>query len=152
MSLGRSLHQSILVRVMVWCHQAPSHYLSQCWPRFMPSYDVTRPQGVKISSKPSLLSHTTNTLPASPLSSNAVFHIHTFPLVASLSHFIRQFHAQPVGSGGISRAKHEYQQTILGAEDAGTTLLAVVTEDGFVFLHLSWNTGVGATAHVDAAV
>ena len=24
-----------LVQVMAWCHQAPSHYLSQCWPRFM---------------------------------------------------------------------------------------------------------------------
>ena len=22
---------SILVQVMTWCHQAPSHYLSQCW-------------------------------------------------------------------------------------------------------------------------
>ena len=26
--------KSTLVQVMVWCHQAPSHYLSQCWPRF----------------------------------------------------------------------------------------------------------------------
>ena len=24
---------STLVEVMAWCHQAPSHYLSQCWPR-----------------------------------------------------------------------------------------------------------------------
>ena len=25
------------VRVMAWCHQATSHYLHQCWPRFMSS-------------------------------------------------------------------------------------------------------------------
>ena len=34
--------KSTLVQVMAWCHQAPSHYLSQCWP-----YDVTRLQWVK---------------------------------------------------------------------------------------------------------
>ena len=27
----------ILAQVMAWCHQATSHYLSQCWPRFMAS-------------------------------------------------------------------------------------------------------------------
>ena len=25
--------KSTLVQVMAWCHQAPSHYLNQCWPR-----------------------------------------------------------------------------------------------------------------------
>ena len=38
--------KSTLVQVMAWCHQAPSHYLSQCWPRSVPPYDVTRPQWV----------------------------------------------------------------------------------------------------------
>ena len=33
---------------MAWCHQAPSHYLNQCWPRSMTPYDVTRPQWVKL--------------------------------------------------------------------------------------------------------
>ena len=32
---------------MAWCRQATSHYLSQCWPRSMASYSVTRPQWVK---------------------------------------------------------------------------------------------------------
>ena len=32
---------------MAWCCQATSHYLSQCWPRFMLPYGVTRPQWVK---------------------------------------------------------------------------------------------------------
>ena len=32
---------------MAWCHQAKSHYLSQCWPRSLSSYGVTRPQWVK---------------------------------------------------------------------------------------------------------
>ena len=25
-------NMSALVQVMAWCHQAPSHYLNQCWP------------------------------------------------------------------------------------------------------------------------
>ena len=38
--------KSTLVQVMAWCHQATSHYLSQCWPRFMLPYGVPRPQWV----------------------------------------------------------------------------------------------------------
>ena len=37
-----------LVKVMAWCHQATSHYLSQCWPRSMSPYSITRPQWGKI--------------------------------------------------------------------------------------------------------
>ena len=40
--------KSTLVLVMAWCRQATSHYLSQCWPRFMSPYGVTRPQWVNI--------------------------------------------------------------------------------------------------------
>ena len=36
--------KSALVQVMACCNQATSHYLSQCWPRFMMPYGVTRPQ------------------------------------------------------------------------------------------------------------
>ena len=39
--------KSTLVQVMAWCRQAPSHYLSQCWPRSASPYGVTRPQWVK---------------------------------------------------------------------------------------------------------
>ena len=39
--------KSTLVRVMAWCRQATSHYLSQWWPRSLPPYGVTRPQWVK---------------------------------------------------------------------------------------------------------
>ena len=39
---------STLVRVMAWCRQASSHYLSQCWSRSLSSYGVTRPQWVKL--------------------------------------------------------------------------------------------------------
>ena len=35
---------STLVQVVVWCRQASSHYLSQCWPRSMSTYGVTRLQ------------------------------------------------------------------------------------------------------------
>ena len=38
--------KSTLVQVMAWCHQATSHYLSQCWPSFMSPYGVIRPQWV----------------------------------------------------------------------------------------------------------
>ena len=38
----------ILVQVMAWCHQASSHYLSQCWPRSMSSYGITRTQWVNL--------------------------------------------------------------------------------------------------------
>ena len=37
---------STLVQVMAWCCQATSHHLSQCWPRTMAPYRVTRPQRV----------------------------------------------------------------------------------------------------------
>ena len=35
-----------LVQVMAWCHQAASHYLSHCWPRYVLQYGVTTPQWV----------------------------------------------------------------------------------------------------------
>ena len=38
--------QSTLLQVMAWCRQATSHYLSQCWPRSLSQYGVTRPQWV----------------------------------------------------------------------------------------------------------
>ena len=46
MSLDFTDDQSTLVQVMAWCRQATSHYLSQCWPRFLSPYGVTRPQWV----------------------------------------------------------------------------------------------------------
>ena len=39
-------HESTLVQIMAWCRQATSHYLSQCWPRSLSPYDITRPQWV----------------------------------------------------------------------------------------------------------
>ena len=38
--------KSTLDHVMAWCHQARSRYLSQCWPRSVLPYDVTRSQWV----------------------------------------------------------------------------------------------------------
>ena len=35
-----------LVHIMAWYQQATSHYLSQCWHKFMSLYGVTRPQCV----------------------------------------------------------------------------------------------------------
>ena len=46
MSLDFTDNQSTLVQVMAWCHQATSHYLSQCCHRFLLPHGVTRPQWV----------------------------------------------------------------------------------------------------------
>ena len=35
--------KSTLVQVMAWCHQATSHYLSQCWLSSLSPYGVARP-------------------------------------------------------------------------------------------------------------
>ena len=39
--------KSMVLQVMDWCHQATSHYLSQCCPRSMSPYGITRSQCVK---------------------------------------------------------------------------------------------------------
>ena len=44
MSLHFTDNKSILVQVLAWYRQAPSHYLSQCWPRSVSPYGVNRPQ------------------------------------------------------------------------------------------------------------
>ena len=50
MTLDFTDNQSTFVQVMAWCHRATSHYLSQCWPRSLSPYGVTRPQWVKMVS------------------------------------------------------------------------------------------------------
>ena len=57
-SLDLSDDKSTLVPVMAWCRQATSHYLSQCWPRSLSPYDVTRPQWVKDSQQRNKLCQT----------------------------------------------------------------------------------------------
>ena len=46
MPMGFSDGKSKLVQVMAWCRQATSHYLSQCWPRFLSPYGIIRLQRV----------------------------------------------------------------------------------------------------------
>ena len=38
--------KSTLAQAMAWSQQETSHYLSQCWPRFMLPYDITKPKWV----------------------------------------------------------------------------------------------------------
>ena len=45
MSLDFADDKSTLVQVMAWCHQAPSHYLSRCWPRSLSPYGITSSPG-----------------------------------------------------------------------------------------------------------
>ena len=40
--------KSTLVQVMAWCRQAPSHYLSQWWPRSMLPYGITRHEDTSV--------------------------------------------------------------------------------------------------------
>ena len=44
MPLDFTDNKSTLVQVMAWSRKATSHYLSQCWPRSLLPYGVTRPQ------------------------------------------------------------------------------------------------------------
>ena len=44
-------NKSTLLQVMAWCRQARSHYLSQCWPRSMSPYGITRLQWVNVHNK-----------------------------------------------------------------------------------------------------
>ena len=46
MSLDLTDDNATLVQVMAWCRQATSHYLNQCWPRYLTPYGVTMPQWV----------------------------------------------------------------------------------------------------------
>ena len=55
MSLDLTDDKSTMVQVTAWCRQATSHYLSQCWPRSLLPYGVTRPQWVKCHSKCKML-------------------------------------------------------------------------------------------------
>ena len=48
MSLHFADDQSTMVQVIAWCHQATSHCLSQCWPKSLSPYGVTRPQWVNM--------------------------------------------------------------------------------------------------------
>ena len=45
MSLNLTDNKSTLV--MAWCRQATSHYLCQCWPKYMSPYDFSGPRWVK---------------------------------------------------------------------------------------------------------
>ena len=38
--------KSTLVQVMAWCRKATSHYLNQCWPRYLSPCGITKPQWV----------------------------------------------------------------------------------------------------------
>ena len=58
MSLDFTYDQSTLVQVMAWCHQATSHYLSQCWLRFLSPYGATRPQWILLPSVAITVQHT----------------------------------------------------------------------------------------------
>ena len=48
MAQDQTDHKSTLFQVMAWCHQATSHHMSQCWPRPMVPYSITRTQRVNL--------------------------------------------------------------------------------------------------------
>ena len=73
-SLDFTDYKSTLIQVMAWCRQATSHYLSQCWPRSLSPYGVTRPQWVKV----------TTTSPRSQWVNIDRFKVITYQVVSSL--------------------------------------------------------------------
>ena len=84
MPLDLTDDKSTLVKVMAWCRQAISHYLSWCWPRCMSSYGVTRPRWAvsTIQYTPRNM-HTVFTL----LCFVVVIHWLTFPYPSGLLHW-----------------------------------------------------------------
>ena len=42
-------YKATLVQLMAWCHQAPNHWMNQCWQKSVKPYVVTRPQEVSAS-------------------------------------------------------------------------------------------------------
>ena len=73
MSHNTTDDKSTLAQVMAWCRQASSHDLSQCWPRCMLTYFVTRPQWVNSKFNPFIKDSDTHCwptdVPLAPLSS-----------------------------------------------------------------------------------
>ena len=51
MSLDFTDDKCILVQVMAWGHHATSHSLSQCWPRSMPQYGITKPLWINLATE-----------------------------------------------------------------------------------------------------
>ena len=47
MSLDLTNDKSTPTQVTAWCHHASNHYPSQCWPRALLPFDISRPQWVK---------------------------------------------------------------------------------------------------------
>ena len=70
MPLDLTDDKSTLAQVMAWCRQATSHYLSQCWPRALSPYGVTRPQWVKLKRNENF-----NYMDTSSHKVNSIYHI-----------------------------------------------------------------------------
>ena len=67
LSLDLTDDKSMLVQIKAWCRLAASHYLSQCWPRSVLKYHITRLQWVEYSSdvtkvKKKTLAHILNSI------------------------------------------------------------------------------------------
>ena len=43
--------KSVLAQVVAWCCQATSHYMNQCWPRYISKCGITRLQWVNVLSE-----------------------------------------------------------------------------------------------------
>ena len=57
MSMTIAHDKSTLFQIMAWCCQATSHYLNQCWPRFVSSYGFCAPQWVQQCTLSQNISH-----------------------------------------------------------------------------------------------
>ena len=121
--------QSTLVQLMAWCHQATSHYLGKCWPRYLLPYGVTRPQWVKhnsISNK-----HFISTSHSECFTTK---HFHTFCPVRTHQECLIELEGTGELSQELVDAVQELQEhrapliSVLGVDTQGTTVRKLVTK------------------------
>ena len=92
---------STSVQVMAWCHQAPSHYLSRCWPRAVLPYGVNSPQWVNPCNASStyiwLTLYMLNCFDKIKICTSIIYHFSTVQVVKILSHELFILHSQCPG-------------------------------------------------------
>ena len=91
MPLDLTDDKSTLVQVLAWCRQATSHYLSQCWPRFMSPNGITRPQWVNLVQS---LQHIWGLSTHGPLARLYKTYIKQLSYNACWNHYSKGFHWQ----------------------------------------------------------
>ena len=109
--------KSTLAQVMAWCCQAPSHYLSRCWPSSMSPYGITRPQWVENMLEFIWKYHSTNMSP--PYSHN--IYMHWCEGYGKILDFFHLYQCMTISTEDYSnfRVIRAFSQPILSILDSG---------------------------------